>query len=775
LCFLGVHVERLMATLQHFDGHNKGLFDAIERSMRNPFIAARSAICKLLRAGRAGVIGIIFDYYDEVAHHFISMRVRAMGLSFNAQIFWRFIDYTDWPRTLVEMVRVTSSQEEQLIEPIALYKARDCCMTAGVRKMRKCFSSAEDMYADKDFRRLLSTFAYAYTFTNMCSERNLAQIRQAYGHDDSADSERICASGLLAQVLTEHTRLGGNDPRGWTRQQLVERGVPLRCTHNKKRKACSQSGTFVHWMEREEAQRRHQNLRLTKAEYLAWQKSKAAEFRELKVEEKEMQLQQCRSAHADKVVEAAEVICRPTDLVRPLIGTFVSKHGDRDAPYPTPAFERACWQSMGLPVADKFVGFTRYEESLRQKFLKHIFTKDDVAIRPNEKFSYHMPCAQAHPELCAEDDRWIMPSLIKCGKSLLKELGRLADGKFHCLRFEGDDEESRYFSFFTVGYHRGSNPKVAVLLPCVYVEATNLVEVDGSFDDGDIYDFEYLIHWTLLGRYFRQAIEFPIREVYYAPLQLDKDRPVPDACSAAHLANDWATYAAQSEKLIFPNTSVKARVGKREKAMEKGFRGLFERPRRGREEDEFKMKLPKVSVDGAVPDDDSDASSDISRAATDVADSSSSSSASEPGGGADDVGGGPELLPAVGAVGLDDGVDGGDDLRAGREFQMERWSIWTISRIKLRGTFVGWGGNCYCHTDAGNTTACKRAITAERFTSDEKRCLIKKWLLMGRGIDTTNPNCRKMHLLDIRTAMIPLVDEATLDAEGRALVDASAG
>jgi hypothetical protein len=61
LCVLGVHVERLMATLQHFDGHNKGLFDAIERSMRNPFIAARSAICKLLRAGRAGVIGIIFD------------------------------------------------------------------------------------------------------------------------------------------------------------------------------------------------------------------------------------------------------------------------------------------------------------------------------------------------------------------------------------------------------------------------------------------------------------------------------------------------------------------------------------------------------------------------------------------------------------------------------------------------------------------------------------------------------------------------------------------
>eukprot|EP00974_Lingulodinium_polyedra_P027048 2609295-Lingulodinium_polyedra.AAC.1 len=79
----------------------------------------------------------------------------------------------------------------------------------------------------------------------MWTERLLARIRQASAHED-ADAERITASGFVTQVLGEHKRRGGADPRATTRRQLLAKSVPLRCC--KVKKQAKPRGAFVNYM-----------------------------------------------------------------------------------------------------------------------------------------------------------------------------------------------------------------------------------------------------------------------------------------------------------------------------------------------------------------------------------------------------------------------------------------------------------------------------------------------------------------------------------------------
>ena len=93
-----------------------------------------------------------------------------------------------------------------------------------------------------------------------------------------------------------------------------------------------------------------------------------------------------------------------------------------------------------------------------------------------------------------------------------------------------------------------------------------------------------------------------------------------------------------------------------------------------------------------------------------------------------------------------------------------RWGPWSISPVNRQGIHTGWGGNCLCHTNGGGGNPCQKNMAFGANTSQETRCLIKKWLLMGRDIATAGPQSRTQHAIDIRRSMIPLEDEASLDA-----------
>ena len=132
-----------------------------------------------------------------------------------------------------------------------------------------------------EFREAIKAWVRSFSFTNMSSERLLAQMRKSC--PDGADAERVCSSGFATQMLAEHRARGCADLRAVSRAELLADGVPLRCSARRGAQeegdvAARPPGAFVTWMKKQESQR---GEKLTKQEYSEWQSEKAREFREL--------------------------------------------------------------------------------------------------------------------------------------------------------------------------------------------------------------------------------------------------------------------------------------------------------------------------------------------------------------------------------------------------------------------------------------------------------------------------------------------------------------
>jgi len=88
----------------------------------------------------------------------------------------------------------------------------------------------------------------------MWSERCLALVRQAVG-SQSVEAEKVAAAGLLAQVFSQHMKLGRDDPRVVQRKHLLEDGVPIKAAAKKSgpsRKPVSKSGDYVNWIAKQD-------------------------------------------------------------------------------------------------------------------------------------------------------------------------------------------------------------------------------------------------------------------------------------------------------------------------------------------------------------------------------------------------------------------------------------------------------------------------------------------------------------------------------------------
>ena len=202
LCWIAISVECLMWTLDHMDSGSKGLFDAVIDSPLNPFVKARSGICAMLNMGFAGPLGLLRGYFPADYHYTILNEARAMGLNMEAQLWWRFLLYGDFPRRFVAMVHPGLTKERQYSHADAFCALKQCCVERRMAlKVKQLHSRPMTLFHDAALRKLLVLLAHAYKFTNMRSERLLASIRQACDAD-RATIERVCASGLLSQALT---------------------------------------------------------------------------------------------------------------------------------------------------------------------------------------------------------------------------------------------------------------------------------------------------------------------------------------------------------------------------------------------------------------------------------------------------------------------------------------------------------------------------------------------------------------------------------------------
>lgn len=167
------------------------------------------------------------------------------------------------------------------------------------------------MASSEDWQRLLTAWARSFKFTNMRCERLLALVRRACDCHE-VDAERICSSGLLAQVLQEQRRLGRADPSCRTREQLLQDGVPVQAA--RRERPDRQRGAFVSWMGEQEALRRASGAQLCADAYRKWQREKAREFRELDPEVKDMYTHISRSALLDRKAHAADADAGEVDI-----------------------------------------------------------------------------------------------------------------------------------------------------------------------------------------------------------------------------------------------------------------------------------------------------------------------------------------------------------------------------------------------------------------------------------------------------------------------------
>ena len=273
LCWLAAPLECCSSRLQYLDEHSRtGLWDIQQASQRNPFWAARVEIASMLKRGVNGPLGLICSYIKPEEHWLALHEMRTMGMEINAQIKFRFLVLEGFPTKLTVLADRAATEKRKSDTLRDFYLLKDCCRDNEFsKKVFRIFwaPSFEDfehkILTDADFRAMLEAVVFCWRFCNMWCERLLALVRN-YTALEGATCERMGATGLLGQMLTEHLRAGGDDPRSINRAQLLEDGVPLLCQKDLKIPALC--GSFPMWMKRQEEERREAGIRLDRKAYL---------------------------------------------------------------------------------------------------------------------------------------------------------------------------------------------------------------------------------------------------------------------------------------------------------------------------------------------------------------------------------------------------------------------------------------------------------------------------------------------------------------------------
>ncbi len=268
---------------------------------------------------------------------------------------FRFAKYGDYPHQFARAVHPGLTKESQNLSLDRFFgELRPCCRNREFsKKVFEHYGTAEKMREDKTFMRGIQTWATSYSFTDMWSERFLARIRQASDASEST-AERVCSSGYLCQLVTEHMAKGFDDPRSTTRGQLMEDGVPLRCVKQvaTSLKPC---GPFVHFMKKADEERKCHGIALSRKDYVEWQRQQAAAFHALSEERMAVEVAECKRAYSEKLAQRAqeeEDGDKGEDSIRAshnrAMTTLIESIGDQRSPYMPAKFAARVRAELGL-------------------------------------------------------------------------------------------------------------------------------------------------------------------------------------------------------------------------------------------------------------------------------------------------------------------------------------------------------------------------------------------------------------------------------------------
>jgi CRISPR/Cas system CMR-associated protein Cmr5 small subunit len=521
----------------------------------------------------------IFARLPDHDHARVLERARALGLDIGGQVFWRFLNYTDFPFMWARYVHPGIDVESR--DEVARYFFEDmntCCRNREFsQKVYDYFEGdVAKLKNDDNFRRAIQTWSITFLFTDMWSERLLARIRQS--HDAAeCEAERICSTGFLCQLLTEHLRHGRPDPRGIVRADLVSSGVALRCMQ--KVKDSKPRGSFVNYMMKQEEARRNEGIVLNKQAYREWQVEQIDQWHALSRERQAVEATEARASFVQKQQEDEEL----PDVVVPdrIVRTVVDVIGDYRAPFTPEAFTRGVLQKVGLAQGSQCPGFTRYSGAYRDSQLPDLVVKDCGAIPKDQKFDYYLPCTIAHPGLCVQVDGPIVHLAKECEKSLHRILKSQPSGSFQHVRFvTGADWHQG--TWVALSHLRGSGPRISILACCSLDELSLLLTIDEP-EAG----FEHVLGVSVLGKLLKAvpAEQLVMLHVFVAPAPVD-ERAVDGSGSTVRLCRDWPAKLRAADTVVYP-ARVKVREADTELGkMKAGLRSAIGKPHKPRKQPE---------------------------------------------------------------------------------------------------------------------------------------------------------------------------------------------
>ena len=407
----------------------------------------------------------LFQAYPREEHQALLDGVREMTADFEAQVGWRFRYYFNFPYSwsAIHHPSVPLGERQRLVRSF-FDDFRDCCRDpASDGKIfdmyKECPDRVSRILEDKNFVNLIKARDLSHKFTNCGMERLLASFRR-WCSVEGSQAERVCSAGFLGQLLGTHNAAGGNDPRGVSREQLVEDGVALRRCSGKRYKRSRSGGqlqrpcgAFVHWMKSQT-----QPPGLGRPEYADWLRGKGNEFHELPQLQKDLNAQQAQRDFYKQNNEDDSP--DPLPRLAQAVETMITHFGDKQSPLRTDVFAKAVCQKCGVPE-DSVVGFTRYSALYRPEAQQRMFVPDDGCIDPAMKYSYTLPCPLAHPGHCAGRDKAYLPMLHVIVKEAFSYFLSQPRGSFHQVRVIGPGPPIDHkVAWLMVSHSRLANPKV---------------------------------------------------------------------------------------------------------------------------------------------------------------------------------------------------------------------------------------------------------------------------------------------------------------------------
>ena len=221
----------------------------------------------------------------------------------------------------------------------------------------------------------------------------------------------------MQQLMTEHIcRLGRNDPRVVTREQLIEMGVPISAGKTAgKTKPC---GIFVHFKRKLEIEEwgecegvdgpadsdPKKRRKRSRAQYTAWLQTVTERFRALGPRELEVLRSEVVQDYDERVCRQAEDEASASSFglgaADCAVQNVVQSLGSSNAPVTQDIFEVTVREFLGLEEEARIPGFKAYEEFFRSMQLQDVFIEDEGAILESDKFEYRLFFVAFVPELC---------------------------------------------------------------------------------------------------------------------------------------------------------------------------------------------------------------------------------------------------------------------------------------------------------------------------------------------------------------------------------------